>query len=78
MIIKNVFKAPGSVRPFHTLTLIYSMWVNGSINYSSANIYSRINTAFGRDPNEFSAGHERLTRPTIHENFWKQNKSAHI
>lgn len=34
MIIKNVFKAPGSVRPFHTLTLIYSMWVNGSINYS--------------------------------------------
>lgn len=34
MIDKIVFKAPGSVRPFHTLTLINSMWVNGSINYS--------------------------------------------
>lgn len=30
----------------------------------SANIYCRINTAFGRDPKEFSSGDERLTRAT--------------
>lgn len=33
----------------------------------SANIYCRINTAFGSDPNEFSTEDERLTRATTRE-----------